>query len=189
MKFCQLGGWNHIRGSQLIDLHSIRLCFQLIWDQGESKRKKMGYVVSNPILDKKSYGPLKLVELSASTASVNGGERLILLCENVKQPDVDVVFFEEDKQQKRVWEGIVNYQNSPTFRVHHQHAISFLTPRYKDIDATEPIEAFIQLVRRKDGERSKTIEFRFIPNEHSEYMSLHVTHSISLLEHINHLFS
>lgn len=151
--------------SNAIDLHSIRLCFQLKLIEGGSER--VYYVVSDPIFDKRSYLPLKLIDRNPSTASVNGGERILLVCENVKRPDIDVVFFKVNGGQKEGFE-IVNHQSSSSFSV-DRSSISFWTPPYKDSHVTEPVKAFIQLVRRKNGERSNALEFRFMPNEHGEF--------------------
>lgn len=156
---------------QLIDLHSVRLCFQVLYlDEtatGDNQYKQIGFVVSNPIMDKKSHGSLKIVELSASKTSVMGGERLILLCDHVKQKDISIVFYEEDNDKNIVWRKELNYENSQTLRVHHQYAISFITPSYRDIDIFEPRNTFIQLYRPSDQASSESHPFEFIPEEHS----------------------
>lgn len=172
ISFCQ-GGWDHKDMQQFIDLHCVRLCFQVISEEVDTERnhqvcyKQIGCVVSNPIMDKKSHGSLRIVELSASKSSVMGGERLILLCDRVKREDIEIVFYEQDSEKNMIWRKVVNYQNSHTLRVHHQHAISFQAPQYKDIDILEPHQIFVQLYRPSDRESSESLPFEFIPNEHS----------------------
>lgn len=130
-------------------------------------------MISKPITDKKSNAALKIIEISSTTASVLGGDKIILLCDKVKREDISVVFYEKAENQEIVWRQEVNYKNSASMKVHHQYAISFQTPKYREFDIREPQKVFIQLYRPSDNERSEPIPFELLPNNaHSMYQLL-----------------
>lgn len=95
----------------------------------------------------------------------NGGEHIIILCDKVKREDISVVFYEEEETTGNVlWEEKIDYKNQPNqFKVHHQYAISFSTPKYKDVDIVQTRRTFLQLRRLVNDERSDPISFQFIP--------------------------
>lgn len=65
-------------------------------------------------------------------------------------------FYEENSD----WEAFADFQ--PT-QVYKQHAIWFRTPKYKNLDITEPVKVFIQLRRPSDGATSEALPFEFLP--------------------------
>lgn len=164
------GQFDHISRPQHIDLQSVRLCFQVLMLSGENERIRtpLGYAISNPIMDKRSNALPKITEVSSSMSSVMGDERIILLCDKVKREDISIVFYEESGGDI-IWREEINYQNQSALRVHHQHAISFLTPKYREIDIRQPRKTFLQLYRPSDKKSSEPIEFEFVPNEQSAY--------------------
>lgn len=148
------------------------LCFE-VFKYNKDGLVPIGYVVTKPITDKKSNAALKIIEISATTASVIGGDKIILLCDKVKREDISVVFYEKAENQEIVWREEVNYKNSTSMKVHHQYAISFQTPKYGELDIREPQKVFIQLYRPSDNERSEPIPFELLPNNaHSTYRLL-----------------
>lgn len=156
---------------QFIDLHSVRLCFQVLLDgekcDGNNKQvTPLGYVVSNPIIDRKSNGLLKIIEMSSYSSSVMGGERIMMITEKVKREDIAIVFYEEDAQKKVIWKNEINYMNS-TMKVHHQYTILFNAPAFKDFDITGPRKIFVQISRPSDQECSESVPFTYVPNEQS----------------------
>lgn len=156
----------------LIDLHSVRLCFEafiLSKNQSGNKHIPIGYVLSTPIMDKKSNGLLKIVEMSSVASSVLGGEKIILLCDKVKREDISILFYEEDDDRKVIWKEEINYKNSTSMKVHHQYAILFRTPEYREYDIREAGKVFIQLYRPSDNEYSEPIAFEFVPHAQSMY--------------------
>lgn len=46
--------------------------------------------------------------------------------------------------------------------VHHQYAIVFKTPPYRDVDIKSPVKVYIQLERPSDSARSEPKEFTYI---------------------------
>lgn len=163
---------------QKIDLHCVRLCFQLFSEikcesTGKPIYTPLGYVVSNPIMDKKSHGSLKMVELSASKSSAAGGDRIMIFTDRIKREDIDVVFYEEDNEKNVIWKKTVNYKNSSKLRIHHQYGISLVTPEYRDVDIQDPHKAFIQLYRPSDSETSEPFIFEFVPTNTGHSKSLH----------------
>lgn len=59
---------------------------------------------------------LVIVELSHASASVEGGTKMILLCEKVNRDDIEVLFYEE-KDGEVIWQDKAKF--SPT-DVHRQ---------------------------------------------------------------------
>lgn len=168
---------------QKIDLHCVRLCFQLFSERKcESTGKSIytplcGCVVSNPIMDKKSHGSLKMVELSSSKSSAAGGDRIMIFTDRIKREDIDVVFYEEDSEKNVIWKQTINYKNSTKLRIHHQYGISLVTPEYRDIDIQDPRKAFIQLYRPSDSEFSEPFMFEFVPTTTGHSKLKHFGHN------------
>lgn len=159
-----IGGWAHMNKQQLIDLHCVRLCFQVL----DAYDSVVGCVVSDIILDTKSHNPLNIVELSSTMSQANGGDKILIFCDRVKRDEIEIVFYEEEKTMngpKRVWECVLNHKNCKSLLIHHQFGIKFLTPRYKDPNIRKARQAFIQLRRPSDNECSQPIPFEFVPND------------------------
>lgn len=154
-------GFGHKTQASSIDLNSVRLCFQAFLE-GPQRGKfinPLPPVVSDPIYDKKAMADLVICKLSHCSASVAGGQEVILLCEKVAKEDISVRFFEE-KDGQVVWEGFGDF--TPT-QVHKQTAISFRTPRYRTLEIDHPVQAYIQLRRPSDGETSEALPFQITP--------------------------
>lgn len=154
-------GFAHKTQASGIDLNSVRLCFQAFLEgpqRGKFTRALIP-VVSDPIYDKKAMADLVICKLSHCSASVAGGQDVILLCEKVAKEDISVRFFEE-KDGKIFWEGYGDF--TPT-QVHKQTAIAFRTPRYKSLEIDHPVQAFIQLRRPSDGATSEALPFQITP--------------------------
>lgn len=162
------GGWAHIDQPQHINLHCLRLCFQVLTKIADSQYVILGHAVSNEIMDKKSHGLPKIVEISTTKSPVQGGERILLFCDRVKRNDISIIFYEEEKIGnviRRVWEHELKHENSKSLRIHHQFGIAFHTPSYKDLSIDEARQTFIQLYRPSDQEYSEPLKFEFTPNK------------------------
>lgn len=186
------GGWDNISRPHLFDLHCVRLCFEMFAcdNTGKVINRPIAHVLSIPILDKKSSGSLKIVEISTPSASVMGGDKIIILCDKVKLQEISVLFYEEDDDGNIIWKEEINHKNSTSMKVHHQYAISLQSPKYWEFDIIQPRSAFIQLVRSKDNEFSEPIPFEFVPNPQSMY-HLNMLSILLILENIffsNNLF-
>lgn len=83
---------------------------------------------------------------------------LILFLLQVAKEDIQVRFYEDNGD----WEAFADFQ--PT-QVYKQHSIWFKTPKYKNLDITEPVKVFIQLRRPSDGATSEALPFEFIPRD------------------------
>lgn len=102
---------------------------------------------------------LTICKLSDCSASVAGGKEIILLCEKVAKEDIQIRFYEE-RDGDLFWEALGDFQ--PT-QVHKQVAISFRTPKYKNIDVEKPVKVWVQLRRPSDGAVSENVPFQFVP--------------------------
>jgi len=120
-------------------------------------------VFSNPInnLKNPSTGELKICRISAFAGSVEGEEEVIILIERVKKGDIHVRFFELDQDEERVWEELAEFQEGD---VHHQYAIVFKTPKYRDVDVTQDVGVYFELYRPSDGAVSDPKAFRYKPS-------------------------
>lgn len=153
----------------------MRLCFEAFIykyngntiDKGS--RESIGYVLSTPIMDKKSNGTLKIVDMSPRTSSVSGNEKVIILCDKVKREDISILFYEEDKNQQIIWKEEINYKNSKSMKVHHQYAISIRTPEYKGSEIGDTSNVFVKLIRPSDNETSQPFSFGYVISAQSMY--------------------
>jgi len=120
-------------------------------------------VFSNLInnLKNPSTGELKICRISLFAGSVEGEEDVFILIERVKKGDIHVRFFELDQDEERVWEKLAEFQEGD---VHHQYAIVFKTPRYRDVEVTQDVGVFFELYRPSDGAVSDPKAFRYKPS-------------------------
>ncbi|XP_022255598.1 nuclear factor NF-kappa-B p100 subunit-like isoform X2 [Limulus polyphemus] len=122
-------------------------------------------VFSNIIANQKcpDVGELKIVKMDKCSGVCTGSDEVFLLCEKVNKKDVKVIFFEEDEN------GMVQWQDFGSFTeadVHHQVAIVFKTPPYRDLMIKQPVKVKLQLYRYRDGECSKPKDFVYFPIDH-----------------------
>lgn len=143
---------------ETIDLHAVRLCFLVVAKNDKSNH----YVISSDPIYNKQKADLKIIDISAVTSSVTGGEKIILLSNKVKREEIDVKFFEMDGKNKK-WE-----KDARILNVHHQYAITFETPEHPDYaNVMTPRKCFVKLYRRADKESSEAIPFEYKPCEQS----------------------
>lgn len=176
--FLVLGGFDNASRPQLFHLHSVRLCFEVFTPNeptvGKTKYTSIGYDVSTLVMDKKSNGLLKIADMSIEKASVLGGDKMIILCDKVRVLEISIVFYEEDDDGHIVWQEEINHMTAPTsLKVHHQHAISFETPKYRELDIRQPTKnTFVKLVRLNETEYSEAFRFQFEPTLQSMFIIL-----------------
>lgn len=153
----------------------MRLCFQAFSARADAYNPEktiygnIGYALSTLVVDKKSNGSLKIIDISTTVGSVYGGDKVMIFCDKVKSQDISVVFYEEDDDRQIIWRKEVNNSNPTEFRVHHQYAIAFFTPAYKELDIKGSRKVFLQLFRRSDKEISEPVEFGYLPNQQSMF--------------------
>ena len=100
------------------------------------------------------------MDISDNTAPVDGGKKIIILCERVARDDIKVKFYDSDPGSQ--WEEWGDFQAGD---VHKQYAISVKTPRYHDQNISERKRVFMELVKPSDDSRSDPQEFFFLPLE------------------------
>lgn len=158
--------WDHIAAPKDIDLHTVRLCFQVIGCVN-GERTILGVAVTNPIFDKKCIGTLKVTRISHQTATAHGGQVVMIFCDKVRRDDIIVRISEENDDKPDAWKA-----KCKVVEVHHQFGISFVTPPYSNCTTFERVYCTIQLYRPSDGESSELIPFELVPCEQSEYYRL-----------------
>lgn len=149
---------------KVIDANNIRLCFQVI-GLGNTDRKCIGTAISTPISNKKLSSILKIIDVRPRSASILGGDKVILMCDRVSYQDIAVRIYEENAQKQVIWAETLSEED---LMVHHQHNILFKIPRYHNISARRPRRCFIQLYRPSDGETSESILFELQPVRQSK---------------------
>ncbi|XP_074038892.1 nuclear factor NF-kappa-B family member relish isoform X2 [Leptinotarsa decemlineata] len=107
-------------------------------------------------------GDLKIVRLDFCVSPAKGNKEIFILVERVTKKNIKIRFFELDDNDRVVWE---DYGRFNDLDVHHQYAIVFKTPKYRDENITSPVNVFIELVRPSDNARSEPRDFRYIPNK------------------------
>ncbi|XP_031826940.1 nuclear factor NF-kappa-B family member relish isoform X2 [Nomia melanderi] len=148
-----------------VNLNSVALCFQaFILNECNVMIPITDRVYSNTINNLKSAltGELKICRIDKYTSSVDGGEEVFLLVEKVGKKNIKIKFFEINDDNNEIWSA---YGRFSELDVHHQYAIVFRTPPYKDRDITSPKEVFIQLERPSDGDCSEPLKFTYKPSD------------------------
>ncbi|KAL0117682.1 hypothetical protein PUN28_008825 [Cardiocondyla obscurior] len=148
-----------------INLNSVALCFQgFIKDEHNIMRPITAPVYSNPINNLKSAltGELKICRIDKYTSSCEGGEEVFILVEKVSKKNIRIKFFETDDDDIEIW---ADYGSFSELDVHHQYAMVFRTPPYRDRTITSPKEVFIQLERPSDSACSEPIKFTYKPSD------------------------
>jgi nuclear factor NF-kappa-B p105 subunit len=152
--------------SKNMNLSVVRLCFQaFLPDESGSFTRVLQPCLSEPVYDSKapSASTLKICRIDRNSGSVNGGDEVFMLCDRVQKDDIDVKFFDKVPSitgNVGVWEANASFSPND---VHRQYAIVFKTPRYWNVGIARPVEVFMQLRRRSDGEVSEPKPFTYQP--------------------------
>ncbi|XP_043595634.1 nuclear factor NF-kappa-B p110 subunit [Bombus pyrosoma] len=148
-----------------MNLNSVALCFQaFILDDHGIMRPITEPVYSHAINNLKSAltGELKICRIDKHTSSVEGAEEVFILVEKVGKKNIKIKFFELNEDDCEIWSA---YGRFSELDVHHQYAIVFRTPPYKDQNITTTKEVFIQLERPSDGGCSEPKKFYYKPSD------------------------
>jgi len=150
-------GFSHADNSAL-DLNAIRLCFQAFLENPASPGKYtvvLDPVVSHPVFDAKAKKELQIMDMSDNSSSVEGGKKIILLCEKITREDIKVRFFDPING----WEGWGQFSAS---NVHKQYGISLMTPAYTySLTGAGVRRVRMELVKPSDGATSEHVEFYY----------------------------
>jgi nuclear factor NF-kappa-B p105 subunit len=103
-------------------------------------------------------GELKIVRMDHCTSPAKGGREIFMLVERVTKKNIKVRFYELDDEDNLLWE---DYGKFSDLDVHHQYAIVFKTPPYKDVNIKSAVRVFIELERPSDRARSEAKEFAY----------------------------
>jgi hypothetical protein len=95
-----------------------------------------------------------------------GGDEVFLLCEKINKEDIQVRFYEEGEHGIS-WEAFGEFSSQD---VHHQYAIVFQTPPYKDPQITTSVQVYVQLRRPSDDDLSDPKPFQYIPVDPDPYL-------------------
>ncbi|CAH1114209.1 unnamed protein product [Psylliodes chrysocephalus] len=107
-------------------------------------------------------GDLKIVRLDHVVSPAKGKKEVFILVERVTKKNIKIRFYELDDEDRVVWQDWGQFND---LDVHHQYAIVFKTPKYRDENITSPVRVFVELFRPSDGARSEPRDFRYIPNK------------------------
>ncbi|XP_029177130.1 nuclear factor NF-kappa-B p100 subunit isoform X2 [Nylanderia fulva] len=148
-----------------MNLNTVTLCFQgFIKGEHNTMKPITLPVYSNPINNLKSAltGELKICRIDKYTSSCEGGEEVFIFVEKVSKKNIKIKFFELNDDDIEVW---TDYGRFSELDVHHQYALAFRTPPYKDLYITSPREVLIQLERPSDSDCSEPIKFTYKPSD------------------------
>ncbi|KAJ1519398.1 hypothetical protein ONE63_004690 [Megalurothrips usitatus] len=148
-------GFGHQDHVEDIDVDVVRLCFQVfLGDHNEP----LPPVVSQPIFDG-ARPPLRIHALSQPGASVAGHHHMMLLCGRVREREVPEVWFYEEADGVHTWSA-----RADVLAVHNNTAIAILTPAFRTVQTSEPVQVFVQL-RYADAPRmaSEPWPFTLLP--------------------------
>ncbi|XP_052740649.1 uncharacterized protein LOC112053564 [Bicyclus anynana] len=118
-------------------------------------------VYSEPIHNMKSAATndLKICRISRCNGKPQGGDDVFIFVEKVNKKNIMIRFFEIDENGDRGWTANGTFLQSD---VHHQYAIVFRTPRYRDPKTPNNMKVYMELVRPSDGRTSEPKEFTYI---------------------------
>lgn len=113
------------------------------------------------LLESALTGELKIVRMDHCNSPAKGQREVFILVERVTKKNIKVRFYELDDDDTVVWE---DYGKFSDLDVHHQYAIVFKTPPYRDQNIKDPVRVFIELERPSDRARSEPKEFSYTSN-------------------------
>ncbi|XP_063218198.1 nuclear factor NF-kappa-B p100 subunit isoform X2 [Bacillus rossius redtenbacheri] len=148
-----------------LNLNSVSLCFEAFeQDSAGNLLPLCEPVFSSSINNMKSAltGELKICRIDRHASSCVGGDEVFILVEKVGKKNIKIKFFEVDDEDNEVW---CDYGRFSELDVHHQYAIVFRTPPYRNLDIETPVDVYIQLYRPTDGDCSEPIKFQYKPAE------------------------
>ncbi|XP_040572301.1 embryonic polarity protein dorsal [Lepeophtheirus salmonis] len=168
--------FNHTHSS--VNPYILRLCFQAFLKR-ESSYIPLCPVVSNIIADSRAHAIPKIHDISDDWSYTDGGKKIIILTNKVYKDDIEVHFTNESEGRRESW-----HAKGISLSVHKQHALSFLTPPYKDEELTHPVTVYIYLYKSGLRQRSEPLKFQFIPPHNTndtkkKYVYQSIGHSLS----------
>ncbi|CAG2172011.1 unnamed protein product [Oppiella nova] len=153
------------RDAKDMNLNSVKICFEAFVYENDMSYAVSSPIFSRPVANQKSpdSGELKIVRMDKYCGPATGDEEVFLLCEKVNKKEIKIRFFETDSDGHQLWESFANFTEAD---VHHQVAIVFRTPPYRDQNIKSSVQVYVQLFRPRDGEYSEGRPFTYKPKEH-----------------------
>lgn len=147
-----------------MNLNSVCLCFEAFVRENGVLQPICMPVYSSIINNMKSAltGELKICRIDKHVSSCAGNEEVFILVEKVGKKNIKIKFFELDEEDNEVW---CDYGKFSELDVHHQYAIVFRTPPYRDTEIDKTVDVFLQLYRPTDGDCSEPIKFSYKPSD------------------------
>lgn len=103
---------------------------------------------------------MNISSISDTFGSAAGGKTIMIFCEKVNRLDI-AVRFAERVAGKEIWSAMADRK---TQTVHHQVAIAFQTPPYRNTDLDESTKhVTLQLFRPSDGAAGCPVKFTYTP--------------------------
>ncbi|KAH8278042.1 hypothetical protein KR026_004214, partial [Drosophila bipectinata] len=140
-----------------INRYELRLCYQGFITVN-NKKVPLDPIVSSPIYGKSNE--LTITRLCSCSAPASGGTEIIMLCDRVAKDDIEVVFYETDRDGHEIWSENAEFKPTDVFK---QMAIAFKTPRYKNPEITTNVNVKLKLVRPSDKATSAPRQFEYYP--------------------------
>lgn len=137
-------------------MNTVIICFEALYEGGDNH--PFAKTFSRPVNNQRE---LKITRLSKCSGYCQGSDEVFLLCEKVNKKEIKVRFYEVDDSGNICWSDFAQFSDSD---VHHQVAIVFRTPPYRDCNIDKPVTVQLQLLREKDNETSEPKEFTYKPN-------------------------
>ncbi|XP_071440754.1 nuclear factor NF-kappa-B p110 subunit isoform X2 [Hetaerina americana] len=149
--------------AKVMNLNIVHLCFEALYEDGRGHLMHLcEKVVSASIRNMKcaQTGELKICRIDKHVSCCLGGEDVFVLVEKVAKKNIQIRFFELDEEENEIWEDFGKFTE---LDVHHQYAVVFRTPRYRDVNIEQPVDVFLQLYRPSDKDTSDPIRFTYKP--------------------------
>ncbi|CAK1545863.1 unnamed protein product [Leptosia nina] len=121
---------------------------------------------------------LKICRANRYYGRPNGGDTVYILVEKVNKKNIAIRFYELDEIGDKVWEDRGHFLQSD---VHHQYAIVFTTPPYRDTKTKTDVKVFFELLRPSDGRCSEPKEFTYIADVYNRDVKKRKAESYSSL--------
>ncbi|CAD6992094.1 unnamed protein product [Ceratitis capitata] len=158
-------GFEHATEAIFVDMTAVRLCFQVFIEDSSGRFTiPLKPVVSEPIYDSRAVADLKIYQMCSSSTAL-GDKPIILLCDKIIREKTMVRFYEE-KGSDVIWQSYGDYRPSD---IHRQTAIKLYPPQYHNLDITEPVQVYVQLVN-VDGFASEPCPFKYMPIDSDEVL-------------------
>merc|ERR1719410_2158548 len=153
-------GFRHSESPASIDLNAVRLCFQAFLESPTHPGKYnvvLPPVSSNTIYDAKAKKELQMMDISDLSSPLEGGKKIIILCEKVTREDIKVRFYDPEAG----WEGWGVFGPND---VHKQYAISLITPAYTGPPPATSRRVLVGLVKPSEETNSEPSQFWYLNN-------------------------